>query len=455
MQDIASRLLKARLRVILASPFFGSLLMRLPLIPDESVRTFSTDGRDIRYRPDYATQLSDAELRGVLVHEVSHCAQGHLWREGDRDHARWNRAADYSVNGLLHKYVEEQRQLTEKANGRPGFIPPWELPQSSLHDPTLAELSTEEIYQRLAPPPDQGSDPAPSGSSSSSGNPAPPPPSPSKSNGLPGSAPPPPQPPNSRSPQPSPSAAANLTPAPCPQTPGDEDCGPGEFTAPPAEEPAPSGLPLEAQWQIAVTQAATAAKMAGALPGSLQRLIGDLLSPRVPWREVLREFIRQRTRDDYSFTRPNRRYVSAARHPSRGTCILPSLHSERMGHLAIGVDTSGSITDAILAEFQAEIQAALDECQPEAIEVIYCDAAVRGTQEFTPGDTVRLEAKGGGGTAFAPVFDHIAAQGEDPVACIYLTDGCGPMPAREPDFPVLWASTDRTNFPFGQMVAVR
>lgn len=188
--------------------------------------------------------------------------------------------------------------------------------------------------------------------------------------------------------------------------------------------------------------------MAGALPGSLQRLVGELLAPRVPWRQVLREFIRQQCRDDYTFAHPNRRYSSAR-------VVLPSLHSERMGRLAIGVDTSGSITQRVLEEFQAEIQAALDECQPETIEVIYCDAAVRGTQEFTPGDVVRLDAKGGGGTKFAPVFAHIAAQGEEPVACVYLTDGCGPMPDQEPEFPVLWASTERTSFPFGQVVAVR
>ncbi len=423
MQDIASRLLKARLRVILTSPFFGSLLMRLPLTPDASVPTFRTNGRVIQYNPDYAAQLSDPELRGVLVHEVCHCAQGHLWRMEQRVLETWNRAADYSVNGLLAKYADEQRQLAEAANGRAGFTPPWEVPSNFLLDPALSELSTEEIYHRLSkpspPPPKQGgsSQPQPSGTSS---------PSPQS--------------------QPSQSTPASGTPTPgaSPSIPEPPSCG--EFTAPVDDEPGEA--PLEAEWQIAVTQAATAAKMAGALPGSLQRLIGDLLAPRVPWREVLREFIRQRTRDDYSFTRPNRRYTS------RGV-ILPSLHSERMGRLAIGVDTSGSITDRILAEFQAEIQAALDECQPESIEVIYCDAAVRGSQEFMPGDTVRLEAKGGGGTAFAPVFDHLSTQEEEPVACIYLTDGCGPMPTREPDFPVLWASTERTSFPFGQVVAVR
>src|SRR5436190_10516595 len=190
MQDIASRLLKARLRVILTSPFFGSLLMRLPLTPDASVPTFRTNGRVIQYNPDYAAQLSDPELRGVLVHEVCHCAQGHLWRMGQRDLNTWNRAADYSVNGLLAKYADEQRQLAEAANGRAGFTPPWEVPSGFLLDPALSELSTEEIYHRLSksspPSPEKGGSSQPQSSGTSPSSPQP---KPSQSPPTPGSSP--------------------------------------------------------------------------------------------------------------------------------------------------------------------------------------------------------------------------------------------------------------------------
>jgi predicted metal-dependent peptidase len=78
----AQRIVKARMGVILSAPFFGSLLMRLKMIEDPSVATFCTDGKAIHYNAEFAASLSDAELRGVLVHEVCHCAQGHLWRSG-------------------------------------------------------------------------------------------------------------------------------------------------------------------------------------------------------------------------------------------------------------------------------------------------------------------------------------------------------------------------------------
>jgi predicted metal-dependent peptidase len=148
-----------------------------------------------------------------------------------------------------------------------------------------------------------------------------------------------------------------------------------------------------------------------------------------------------------------------------------------MGRIVIAVDTSASIGNKELAEFQAECQGALDEVQPECLEVVYCDAAINGSEEFQPGDAVRFSAKectGGGGTSFVPVFDWIegnpqiapisadgknlrpsAKSADAPAALIYLTDGHGCFPKAAPEYPVLWATTDRKEFPFGTVVAVK
>ena len=390
----SERIASARMGVILASPFFGSLLMRLQMERDDSKPTFCTNGRAIKYNEDFAASLSDAELRGVLVHEVAHCAQGHLWRIGQRDPKQWNVATDYAINNFLTAFVAEEAEAARLANAT--YFPPWELPKGGLLDPQYANLCSEDIYNRL---------PKPDKDSGGSGDPNP-------------------------------------------------SCG--EFEQPDDKDGDDDGEGadggLEGDWQVAVTQAATVAKMRGALPASIARMIGELLAPKVPWRQVLREFIRQRARNDYSWRRPNRRYLHQG-------VVLPSLYSERMGRIVFGVDTSGSIDKETLTEFAAEIQAALDECQPEAMEVIYCDAAVNGAREFLPGDAVNLEPLGGGGTRFAPVFEHIEKMDEPPVCCIYLTDGHGSFPPKEPDYPVLWAWRDRhssrpPHFPFGQLVPV-
>ena len=48
-----------------------------------------------------------------------------------------------------------------------------------------------------------------------------------------------------------------------------------------------------------------------------------------------------------------------------------------VGIIVLGVDTSGSIGEEELEQFAGEISAIADEAKPEAIHVVYCDAACR------------------------------------------------------------------------------
>jgi predicted metal-dependent peptidase len=372
MSTQLARIKKARMGIILDAPFFGSLLMRLNMVREDDKQTFCTDGKRIAFNEEFAASLSDDELKGVLVHEVCHVAQGHLWRMDSRDPERWNHATDYQINQFLTDYTAEMAAK--------GKTVPWKLPEGGLIDPQFKGMASEQIYHAL-----------PTGSGGKG----------------------------------KPSA--------------------GEFEAP---APEADGTSSEDAWKVAITQAANAAKMQGSCPGCVQRMVGEVLAPKVPWREVLREFIRAQARDDFSWRKPNRRYAAQG-------IILPGLFSERMGRLVIAIDTSGSIGEKELAEFQAEAQCALDECSPEAIDVIYCDAAINGTAEFLPGDAVKLKPMGGGGTAFAPVFAHVEAMDEPPVALIYLTDGYGSHAKQEPEYPVLWATTGTDKFPWGTVVAVK
>lgn len=402
----ADRITKARMHIILRSPFWGTLLLRLRMVRDDSQQTFCTDGRLIAYNEAFAAALTDDELRGVLAHEVAHCALGHLWRMGARHPVKWNFACDFAINALLTDFASDP--------AKNGGGAPWKLPAGGLLDPKFAGMASEDIYNQL------------------------------------------------------PDVKTLKITIGCGGGKGEGASSPGEFTAPGALSdkkgqgkdgmdgkgqsplsPADAKT-LEDDWKVAVTQAATVQRMQGRLPGCLARLVDELLEPRVPWRQVLREFIRERARDDYSWAHPNRRHLQ------RGFC-LPTLHSERMGRIVCAVDTSGSIGQRELAEFQAEIQAALDECKPECIEVLYADAAIAGREEFSPGDAVRLDAKGGGGTDFRPVFSDIAEKQDDPACLIYLTDGYGTFPPSAPEYPVLWASnaSPAEHYPFGQVVSIK
>lgn len=216
--------------------------------------------------------------------------------------------------------------------------------------------------------------------------------------------------------------------------------------APGAGEQAAEGT-TEADWQQAVQQAATAAKQRGSLPSALERFVAEAVKPRVDWKSVLRRFVQQAAKADYTWTLPNRRYAA------RGL-YLPALKTEAMGPIAIAVDTSGSIDDAVLSQFAAEMRAIAQELQPERVYVAYCDAAIGRVDTFERGEEIELHPVGGGGTSHRPVMDWLDDLDEPPVCAVCLTDLYTDHRPEPPAMPVLWATTHVAEVPYGEVLSL-
>ena len=200
-----------------------------------------------------------------------------------------------------------------------------------------------------------------------------------------------------------------------------------------------------AEWKVRVAQAAQAAKMMGKMSAGLERLVGEVLAPKVDWRDVLRKFVEKCKSDQRSFARPNRRFLSQG-------LYLPSASGESLGEIAIAVDCSGSIDDRILAQFAGEINAIKEDGNPSCIHVVYFDSEVSHYEKYERDDTLNIKAHGGGGTAFSPVFQYFQEHDIEPIACIFLTDLCCNDFGDAPQYPVLWVSTDEGEAPFGEVV---
>ena len=121
---------------------------------------------------------------------------------------------------------------------------------------------------------------------------------------------------------------------------------------------------------MAAEEAARIAKTCGHVPLGVDRLLQESRESKKDWRSILREFVAATTPSDYRFSPPSRRYVHAG-------LYLPSIHKEGTGRIVISIDTSGSVGAEELRQFAGEISAISDQAQPEAIHVVYCDAAVR------------------------------------------------------------------------------
>ena len=203
----------------------------------------------------------------------------------------------------------------------------------------------------------------------------------------------------------------------------------------------------EAGWAVAVARAESTARARGELPAGLGRTVDAVLRPPADWRAVLREFVAAAARNDYSWARPNRRFLAHG-------LYLPGLHSEELGDVVVAVDTSGSIGAAELGLFAAELDALLSAFDCTAT-VLYHDAAVQSVQTWRPTDgPFVLAPVGGGGTDHVCVFDWLDASGLAPACVVCLTDLDTRFPDRVPAVPVLWAVAGEAPAvpPFGRVV---
>lgn len=197
-----------------------------------------------------------------------------------------------------------------------------------------------------------------------------------------------------------------------------------------------------------------AQKMHGKGGGNMSRDFADLLNPKVDWRVLLREFVSAvcNGRDFSSWRKPNRRFLSQ-------DIIMPSLVSERVDHMVIGIDTSGSIGGPELAQFLSEVVAIAEQVNPEKVDLIYWDAAVAGHEVYNSGTLSTLvnstKPKGGGGTDPTCVPAYLDKHGIKPECVIMLTDGYVGRWG-DWDFPVLWAicGGNKCTAPVGKTIHV-
>lgn len=202
--------------------------------------------------------------------------------------------------------------------------------------------------------------------------------------------------------------------------------------------------------EATIMAAAKMAKECGHGSSIVDRILQSTGEPKVRWQDVTRAMMTEKSAADYTYLRPSRRFIGSG-------LYLPSLHTEALGGLLIGFDTSGSMGPRECNQIAAEIQAIVDDLRPAFVEVVYCDYSVTHVERFERDDVLQLKPKGGGGTRFQPVFAHAAQSGEHYCGMIYFSDMMGDLDeCVAPEFPVIWADIGQSHprEPFGVRVPV-
>ena len=379
-----TKMTAARTALVLEQPFFGALALSLKMSPDPGCQTAWVDGRTLGYEPAFIESLTHEQRTALIGHEVMHCALGHPWRREGRSPKRWNVACDKAINTELQAA---------------GFTLP---PDAHYSQGDEVGKSAEWIAARL---PDEGDgDGQGKGQGDGAGD--------GQGNG-----------------QAKPDPLGEVRDAP---TGADADGTPE---------------PTEQEWKQRAAGAAQQAKLQGMLPGGMDRLVQQALRPRVDVRSLLLRFFSERSTGDYSWTRPNPRYLCQG-------LYLPALESKSLGEISVMVDTSGSVDETSLSYARAIVESVIDECAPLAVTVYYADAKVCKVDRFEQGEPLTWQPAGGGGTDFRPAQEAIEREGSA-VCALCITDLYGTFPSIAPALPVLWLSTtEGMQAPFGETVYI-
>jgi predicted metal-dependent peptidase len=374
-------------------PLLGAIAARMRIVADVelarasriSVAAVDAARGEIYVNP--RAGLTADGWRFVLAHEMLHAALRHADRVGGRDPYLWNVACDYVINGWL---------LELGVGVMPGGL---------LHDPQLAGLSAEQVYDRIAKDLRRLRKLATL-----------------RGQGL-----------------------GDVLTEPLPRA--------GE---------AVTAVDLDEFYRKALIEGRVHhVARRGLLPAGLDQEIRALEHPPPPWDVRLARWFDEHVSAEQprrSYARPSRRQSSSPDIPRPGR-VVPT---ETVPKHTFGVvlDTSASMSSRLLGKALGAIASyALARDVPVA-RIVYCDAAAYDAG-YLPVEqiAVRARVRGRGGTALQPAIDLLLHTQDFPpeAPILIITDGeCEPLTVHRREHAYLMPRGARLPFtPRGEVFDVR
>ena len=390
--------------------FAGMFMVGSTTVTDEKI-TAGTNGRDAVYGREFVDSLTDKELAFLVMHENMHKCYRHLtiWKAlDDIDRNITNAACDFVINIQLYDMDTEEKFIAfprSKVTGE----------REGLFDEQYRGLDTKQVFDILLKKKKEGGQ---------------------RGRKVKGDG-------------------TNRQPV---DMFDDED---GDVGFDNHDWDGAKQLSEEEKKQLdrEVEQAIRQGGIyAGKFGGKTPREIGELLNPKVDWREVLQRFARSniKDRDSISWRKAHKNFLWQ-------DIILPSILGKRVKSLLLAMDTSGSVEGQLLTEFLSEMNGLVKSVGIDRLDIVYWDAEIQAHEIFTGGvkDIVhRTNPKGGGGTNPDVVVDLIVEKQLKPDAIIMLSDGY--MHTNRQKWaaitaPTLWCIIGNDNYevPNGQKLVIR
>jgi len=393
------KIAKAKAKLMLEHPYFGTVASSLKLEKNNEILTFSSNGEVMRYNSEYLERLSLEEVEFVMANGAMHAVLQHQERVAERTKWLWQTASDYVVNSMLVK------------NGM-------HLPQYAYFEEKFDGMYVEEVYEYLRAEMMDNSDHSMEQEREQITD--------SDDTGV---------------------ENIHMQKEHTPDINAKETKDENDAEDKEEEEaPSPDVEDLSEEMKERLEQIFQKLKRQGNLPKELHLLVPEYFSYKVDWREFLYGYIASYAKTSYSFNPPNMKYLY------RGI-YLPSLSSDLL-RIVVAVDTSGSVDEELLGTFLGEVSSMMQQYPNYEIDLITADAKVQSHKTFLPGEVLDYDISGGGGTDFRPVFEYIDQYIDYSTVLLYFTDGQGTFPKDEPTYNVLWIMPEMLEVPFGEVVVL-
>lgn len=377
---------------------FSGIFMLGKVEVRDDIPTACTNGRDVRYGRAFVDGLNEKELRGLVLHENKHKAFRHLtiWKHLYEENAKLaNRACDYVINLMIHD-----------SDPQGNFVA---LPKGGWFDERFRGMDTGTVFKLLKQQQGKKGDKSDDDDGGGGGS----------------------------------------------GDEGDDESGAGlddhdwegadEMTQPERER-------LVNDIDQALRQGAI---LAGKMKGNVPREITDALTPKVDWRQALRDFVTSHCneRDESTWRKPARRWISQ-------DVYMPSSISDTLGRIVVAIDMSGSIGTAEIGQFLGELKNICEAVKPDGIDILYWDTQVCRHEPYERDqlDSILQSTKpaGGGGTDPQCIPDYIKAKGIKAECAVVLTDGYVSTWGDGWTVPVLWGiTTENITAGVGKSVTVK
>lgn len=365
------KLIRARVGLNKSHPFFARMTMTLIFVEDKKCPTMGVNKYGmLYYNPEFVESLTSDELMGVLCHEVCHCMMEHMTRGEKKDHKIYNVAGDLVINDMI---LQNGMKLPKKAL-LPSTNHTYKIPLQDGKELKITDINkkgADTIYAEIK-----------NAVGKQKGN-------------------------NS----------------------GGGDMRQGHDQHRYGDNSGKNNNNVKHRdadyWKGKVVESAMASKMAGKEPAGMERLIDNLLNPKMSWQQLLQRFVRNRIPYDFTWRRPSKKFYSTG-------VYLPKTTKEGV-KIALLIDTSGSVSKEDLEKVFSEMKGIVTSVAGLEMNVYFHDTKMYEGEKLTnPSITdvhkAILDSKGGGGTDFSVAYKYLEENEKDLDMVVHFTDGCDRFP---------------------------